>query len=418
MPGEKTTITLKTFTEITETQSRSQNIIDSFSKESADEFEKTLSSEENSTDSYENESSIDSTKEITNNVSMSLDISATVYKVGKIAASASKDKNTFNSQNSTSATKQIRDKSINSLSEAINKHTNNTNSSREMEVNTTSNSSYTQSTEQSTVRELTNPNQNRVLNFVFRQLLQEYISVTYLNTIKIGFTNGHPEFTKIVSIQELDQLLESVIQPKFIEYVKEFIVSEYKQVENYRNELIDFLEIVNFKKPVLKLPQTVEDFLSSQTDNRAKLPNIDTNLLSPEINLLNFTNTKYYKKTANLSDFYQLPGDSGLKINVNGVILKIDTNTLRTPSVIVDALLGQGDALDCFNQMQQQASIDEIVTQNLKEQQLINNLEVDKKKSELAMEIIRNLPPEQQSEAYRIMFKDCCNTGTININKV
>ena len=38
------------------------------------------------------------------------------------------------------------------------------------------------------------PNQSRVLNFVFRQLLQEYVIIMYLPNVKIGFSNAnqHP----------------------------------------------------------------------------------------------------------------------------------------------------------------------------------------------------------------------------------
>ena len=64
-----------------------------------------------------------------------------------------------------------------------------------------------ESTEESTIRELVNPNVSRVLNFVFRQLLQEYISVTYLSDIKVAFTNGHAESFVVLPIEELDEML-------------------------------------------------------------------------------------------------------------------------------------------------------------------------------------------------------------------
>ena len=46
-----------------------------------------------------------------------------------------------------------------------------------------------------------NPNQSRVLNFVFRQLLQEYVTIMYLSNVKIGFSNGHPESQVIMPIE-------------------------------------------------------------------------------------------------------------------------------------------------------------------------------------------------------------------------
>ena len=60
---------------------------------------------------------------------------------------------------------------------------------------------------------MTNPNQSRVLNFVFRQLLQEYVTIMYLSNVKIGFSNGHPESQVIVPIEKLDELLETYVKP-------------------------------------------------------------------------------------------------------------------------------------------------------------------------------------------------------------
>lgn len=260
-----------------------------------------------------------------------------------------------------------------------------------MEVNTTSQTSQTQSTEQSTIRELSNPNQNRVLNFVFRQMLQEYISITYLNNIKIAFTNGHPEHTVVVSIQELDQLLDSVIKPQFIDYVRSIIINEYLQVENYRNELLKFLEPIEFKKSIIR----------EITEKEVKYE---------------YTKSIYYKKCSQLEDIYELSSGNSLNIKVNGIILKVDTNTLRTPAIVVDSLLGQGDALDCFNQLQQQAAVEKVQSENLKLQQEVKLSESENKRKEVILELIKNLPPELQAETIKSVFGNCCNSGSITIN--
>ena len=42
---------------------------------------------------------------------------------------------------------------------------------------------------------------------------------------------------------------------------------------------------------------------------------------------------------------------------VNGIILNVTHRVLSTPAVIIDALLGQGPALDCYNQQLQQAAV-------------------------------------------------------------
>jgi hypothetical protein len=78
---------------------------------------------------------------------------------------------------------------------------------REVEVNTETSSIEISETEQTIVRELENINKSRVLNFVFRQLLQEFITITYLEDVSIMFTNGYPEKTRIVKLNQLDELL-------------------------------------------------------------------------------------------------------------------------------------------------------------------------------------------------------------------
>ena len=52
-------------------------------------------------------------------------------------------------------------------------------------------------------------------------------------------------------------------------------------------------------------------------------------------------------------DLVQSYGDK----TVNGIILNVTQRVLRTPSVIIDALLGQGEALDCYNEELQEAAV-------------------------------------------------------------
>ena len=59
---------------------------------------------------------------------------------------------------------------------------------------------------------------------------------------------------------------------------------------------------------------------------------------------------EFYTKNKALKDSYELELGNGTRtIKVEGIILSVKKNTLFTDSVIVDSLLGQGEALDCFN---------------------------------------------------------------------
>jgi hypothetical protein len=312
LPGEKTTITVKTFKEKTSTQNRAENLMDSFAENSAKDFEKTLQDERQTQNSNTNTKGTS----IGGNVGFSL---------GPFSAGGSASKN--------SSAASVRAANTNSLSKSLEKHTDSTNASRQMSVNTTTNDSFKESVEESTVRELVNPNVSRVLNFVFRQLLQEYISVTYLSDIKVAFTNGHDESFVVLPIEELDELLDKFIVESKKSLVRDKIRNEYAVIEGLSNPTVTFLE-TKVKKNFLGI------------------------------------DTPFMTKKKDLADSYQrvnMDGDPML-YPVNGVVLRADINTLRTDSFVVDALLGQGEALDCFNSHVQEAKMQTLYIENAQKQ--------------------------------------------------
>ena len=294
LPSEKTSITIRTYKESTETKKRAENVMDSFSEDSAKEFENTL----------EKESSTKTAENKTNSISASVSL-----KIPFVKGSAKIDA-------SRSVTKS-REANTRDLAKSIEKHANKTNSSRKVEVSSSSENSQKEGEEITTVRNLVNPNQSRVLNFVFRQLLQEYVTIMYLSNVKIGFTNGHPESQVIVPIEKLDELLATYVKPAFIDEMRDQIIFEYLTVTNYQGFNQAFLEKV------------VKPTYSPNGKN---------------------TTVEFYTKNKALKDSYELELGNGTRtIKVEGIILSVEKNTLFTDSVIVDSLLGQGEALDCFN---------------------------------------------------------------------
>jgi hypothetical protein len=207
-------------------------------------------------------------------------------------------------------------------------------------VNTSTQESYKESEEVSTVRNLENINKSRVLNFVFRQLLQEYVSITYLDDIKIGFSNGYPGLYEVASVQQMDEFLAKYINDANIAAVKNMILNNYFNVENHEGNPKSFLQAKEIK-------------------------NYDNSIRS------------YHSKKSGVLDTYQRvkdveTGSTGLKIGIKGVILNVDVNILRTDSIIADALLGQGEALDCFNAQLQDAAVVNALLQNAKLDQSID----------------------------------------------
>lgn len=67
---------------------------------------------------------------------------------------------------------------------------------------------------------------------MFRQLLQKYITITYLSDVKVAYSNGHPKSFRIVSLSELDLLLQSVMtDDNAITAVKKMIDCAYEAVQ-------------------------------------------------------------------------------------------------------------------------------------------------------------------------------------------
>ena len=106
------------------------------------------------------------------------------------------------------------------------------------------------------------------------------------------------------------------------------------------------------------------------------------------------------------------------------MILRADVNTLRTDSFIVDALMGQGEALDCFNSHVQEAKMQALYIENAQKELEHNRLQTEiskigrenklvaermaaeNRRLDLAVEALANLAkdPKEFAEAYSKMF--------------
>ena len=94
--------------------------------------------------------------------------------------------------------------------------------------------------------------------------------------------------------------------------------------------------------------------------------------------------------------------EGGQTLTVNGPILNVSTHTLKTSSLVADSVLGQGEALDCYNMKIQNA--DAIKSQ-------LSVLEMIQK-----LETIQDITdPAQRAEMYKKVFGECCETAQTQI---
>ena len=340
LPGEKTTISITTYRDVTETDSMTQNILDSFSEESANEME-TLVEEEMGVSS-----SNSTTNSATTSAGGGLSVGASILGV-EIGVSGNAE------HESSTTTETAREENTNVLNHALDKHVEQTSYAREVEVNTSTTATVSEGESQSTVREISNINHSRVLNFVFRQLLQEYITVTWLSDVRVLYTNGYLEENRLMELYTLNDVLPQVIKPEFVEKAKTEILKSYCAVFNYQGVAKQFLQKVEHK-----------------------IENCEF-LTGPQVIV-------FYRKDPRLTDAVD-------GITVPGVITKVERHTLPTPAVVVEALLGQGEALDCYNQELQGAAADKADLEN--------------RQQRLALEIISSFAdPQQKLDAFARIF--------------
>lgn len=365
LPAEKTTITVKTYKDSLVTKAYSENVLDSFSESSTDDLERNIENESGYTDS--NTSGTGETNTTTRAANVSASVKGGFLKIFSFSASGGYQSGSSNSTtNSASATRAA---SVRSVNNALDKHVANSNANRQVQVNTSTTETVHEGEETSTVRELVNLNKSRVLNFVFRQLLQEYITITYLSNVRFAFCNGYKDSLQVVDLEELDKLLEDNVLPEHKEKVRTTLLKNYCDIVNYKDEAISFIEAKEYKIGACVGLSEIE---------------------------------KFWRINRKVSDSYLVNEVTGFSISVPGPILNVQKQTLKTSSVVVDALLGQGEALDCYGMKTQDAAA---ISEQLKNLALVQQMEL----------VDAVADPIERAKAYKQIFGSCCDTPQTQI---
>jgi hypothetical protein len=309
LPGERTKISVKTYLRTETDAKRASSILDSFTEESATDFQTTMESEQSSKNLVEESSH---------------------YKVGAEAKAGWGWGSAKVSAEASGGSNAAREELAKNIASATQKHAAKASSKRDVQVNTSFEVKEETGQETSIEREIENINLSRTLNFVFRQMNQEFISLLHLVDVRIGYfrvdqIDGRPDPVttyREATLSQLDGLLEHVIVPEHRQDVRDTVLHQLEQVFDYRDERRALVETKTF------------------TDG-------DGNEIP---------NAEYLRVRKDLVSTYQDP-TSGTRLDVPGVILAAEKNVLRTDAVIVEALLGQGDALDDYAKRLQELEV-------------------------------------------------------------
>jgi hypothetical protein len=213
----------------------------------------------------------------------------------------------------------------NNISQTANEHANQVNNSRRQAVQSSSTSTTASGTATTTVREIANTNLRRVLNFVYRELNQTYNVYVVLRDIKIAFYNGRLGSAEIVPLSDLRRLIQSRVRPERQEEVARFVLGLCVERLDFNSDPV----------PVLQVGSRADGIHYAWSS--AALANDGT--LSFEGNPL-ATDVRWR--------FAPGPLTANEERQVNGLITSKSEAVLRTDSVVVEALLGQADALDPY----------------------------------------------------------------------
>lgn len=178
---------------------------------------------------------------------------------------------------------------------------------RDVEVNSNFQTTSEEGVETATTREIQNINVGRTLNFTFRQMNQEFITLLHLVDVRVAFFNGYAESKEEVPLSQIDVLMEKYVVEDQRAKVKETILGQIRTVYDHLDEAHEVIEDVE----------------------RAGFGS-------------------YWRFKKGTVSKYTDPA-TGSEFDVPGIILSADKCVMRTDSLIVEALLGQAEGLDAYS---------------------------------------------------------------------
>lgn len=297
LPGESTKISVTTFRETDEKRVESSSVLDSVTDEAATDLSQSIQSEQSNQ------------KAFTESSEYYADVAAKAnWGWGSAQAKAGVK----------GGTNAARQEATKNLSNATETHAAKASSKREVEVDASYEATSKQSEQVAIEREITNVNVSRTLNFVFRQMNQEFVTFTHLTDVRVAYFDGFHESRREVPLSDLEHLLDEVVVDHERPAVKQMILDELSDVLDWRGQSVALVEEV-------ALPNSTTTF-------RRFSPRVETVTLGH--------------------------GEGETTYEIPGVVLGIDNYVMRTDGVIVESLLGEGVALDAYAAELQSIEVD------------------------------------------------------------
>ncbi|MFX1286873.1 MAG: hypothetical protein ACFFB5_24785 [Promethearchaeota archaeon] len=318
LPGEETEISIKTWKKTTESIQKASSILDSYTEETADEFESGVQSENSRSSQVQESESYHVEAEAKASWGWGSAKVSGGYAGGSNSSREQFSKNVMN---------------------ATENHSQSSSAKRDVNIDTSYTKTEEVEEEEVIMRRIKNLNASRALNFVFRQMNQEFHTILHLIDVRIAFFNGYPGSMKEYALYEIEQLVSEYMKvkvpPEDQELTKKFLGDIVKN--NYGDK-----KVFDYQGKSLSL---VEEVDSSSDGDQLKFlriipPRRDPN--NPEKYLGRQEYVMREEKKDNQGSIVE-PKDVRY---VDGVIVNAKRFSMRTDSVIVESMLGKAPALD------------------------------------------------------------------------
>lgn len=358
LPGEKTRIRVKTFTSKENKAIQASSILDSVTSESSESFSQDLGKEQTDKEGF--------------NLSQNFEINAKAHATwGWGGAEIGTDYK--------ESTNSAREEFAKNISNTTKKHVSQASAKRDLKIETSYEVREQNTEEISFEQEIENINLSRTLNFVFRQMNQEFLTFLHLTDIRLLYVNVNSEDPKTwisreVTLPEMDSLLDQFIIQEVREIVRRAIIDEITSIKDYEGKLP--LPNSFIKKETL--PRTTgglgKEYYRVNKGFRMEYPPQDPSTSSPS---------------------------EGLKLKVPGIIISVDNYVLRTEGIIAEALLGQGEGLDTYSKALQFETVEE--------RRLNNSLKTaEVNKINKALELVSKTPNTKEASDIFAKAFPCC----------
>ena len=311
LPGEQTRIKIETLQHIH--SDTAYSFLDDTSETSINEFTSEMQNDASNESSYSDESSASVNRSQASEFAYHANIKGGadwgVYNVEAEAGIEGKLSSDIQSNSSVqigSARSQFSKNAAKVASSQV------ANASRQRQINLKTTTSKDESTKTLNERVIQNFNTSRTVNYIFRQMNQEYYVMLHLVDVQVGIDFGDHSLDGVAALPELGKRLRLALKPDHLADVIGMITKQYTEMLDYAGKQANgFLieTVLPVKNPTAadSVWRINPDYTTPYTDDK---------------------------------------NDHKFTFDVPGVIVNIHKLAMRTDGVMVEALLGQNPALD------------------------------------------------------------------------